>query len=83
MGFRIYLVFRDGRRDLEDEIDNLEEAASFALKLADEIGQRPVIEGFPPPVKVEIFKDDRMELSVQIMSGGLFPHTDVPRFRSR
>ena len=83
MTFRVYRVFEDGKRDLEVEIDDLEEAASFALNLADAISQRPTGNGHGPPKTVEVVRGDQMELSIQILRGGLLPRRGVPKSGSK
>ena len=79
----LYLVFEGGRRYLESEIDGLEEAALFALNLADEIGLRPAADGHGLPRRVEIVRAGRLELSIQILRGGLLPRKGVPKSGSR
>ena len=83
MAYQVYLIFEDKSRELEGEFDDLSDAASFALRLADDIGKRPAGDGHGPPKKVDVYRDTQLEISIQIMSGGLLHRRDAPRSRPR
>jgi len=82
MGLAVYLIFEDGKRDRVEEFDDLSEAAGYAIKLADEIGQRPTGDGHGPPLKVAVYRGDWLEIAIQIMRGGLAGHKGGPKSRS-
>jgi hypothetical protein len=82
MAFKVYLVFEDGRRDLKDEITDLGECAVAALLLADDVGMKFASTDRERPRRVEIYAGDRLELSVQIIAGGLLKRRGAPKSRS-
>lgn len=81
--FRVYSVFDDATCDLQNEDEDLGEAASNALRLADDAGKRAAAEGEKMPVKINVYRDERLELSILVMRGGLLPDTDAGGSRSR
>ena len=82
VGLTVYLIFEDRERDHVEEFDDLSEAAGYALKLADEIGQRPAGDGHGPPVKVAVYRGGRLEIAIHIIRGGLGSHKGGSRLRS-
>ena len=79
---RVYLKFEDGKRDLAEEIRRLDEAMTFALRLADDIGRRPAGNGNGPPKSVEIYSGTTLEITIQITPGGLLGRKGAPKWRS-
>ena len=55
---------------MEDHIGDLGEACAFVLKLADRLGETPT-DGERLPKWVEIYKGERLEISVSVVTGGL------------
>lgn len=70
MTWQVFVLFDGAERDLVEEFSDLGAAASFALTLADNAGRRNGQVG-PPPKAVEIFRGDWLEISIQVLPGGL------------
>jgi hypothetical protein len=69
--YDVMIRYGDGRRSkIGSRVDDLGEACAFVLKLADELGLRPEGDA-DPPKWVEIFSEERLEISVSVVHGGL------------
>jgi len=80
--YDVLIRYEDGRRSrVESHIDDLGEACAFVLKLADTLGSDPG-DGSDHPKWVEIYKEDRLEISVSVVSGGLVNRRDGQGSRS-
>jgi len=77
MAIAVYLVRKNGERERLGDYDALGEAAGYALSHADAIG-RHAGQGHEPAERVDIERDGRLELSIQIIGGGLLPARDAP-----
>ena len=77
MAIAVYLVRKNGERERLGDYDALGEAAGYALSPADAIG-RHAGQGHEPAERVDIERDGRLELSIQIIAGGLLPARDGP-----
>ena len=82
MLYRVYLVYEDGRRDLAEEIRRIDEAMTFALRLADDVGRREAGNGHSPSKAVEIYGSTILEISIRIIRGGLLASKGDPKLRS-
>ena len=71
MAFQIFIVLTDDDSELVTELRNPAEAFSFALKLADETGRQVLGNGRSPPLKVDVYRNDELEISIRIIRGGL------------
>jgi hypothetical protein len=79
MSSEVYLVFGDGRQEPAGEFESLELAASAALRLADEAWRRNDSEAGEVPINVDAYRDGRLEISVEVMPGGLLTRRGGPR----
>ena len=77
MSIAVYLVRKNGERERLGDYDALGEAAGYALSHADAIG-RHAGQGHELPKRVDIERYGRLELSIQIIAGGLLPARDAP-----
>jgi hypothetical protein len=69
--YDIIVRYEDGRRmAIEHGLEDLGEACARVLKLADELGDKPG-DGDGPAKAVEIYRDERLEISVSVVHGGL------------
>jgi len=69
--YDVMIRYSDGKRSkVESRFDDLGEACAFVLKLADELGDSTTSEN-DPPKWVEIYREDRLEISVSVVYGGL------------
>jgi hypothetical protein len=82
VAYAVYLVRDDGTRGPVQEFGDLGDAARHAIRLADELGERPADESSSPPRKVNVHSGDRLEISILIMRGGLLGHRGFPKLRS-
>lgn len=82
MLYRVYVVFEGGTRDLAEEIRRLDEAMTFALRLADDIGRREAGNGHGSPKSVDIYSGKSLEISIRIIRGGLLGCKVDPKLRS-
>jgi hypothetical protein len=78
MQWTIRLEQTDGSAEtVGDPFDRLEDAATFALKLADRLGLQATADaGARPddmPRAVHIYRGDHIDLTVTIFRGGLLP----------
>ena len=68
--YDVMIRYEDGRRTkVQDEIDDLGEACAFVLKLAEQLGHASDSKGIAR--SVEIYREDRLEISVSVVRGGL------------
>jgi len=82
VGLAVYLIFEDGKREQAEEFDDLGDAAGYAFRIADEIGQRPAGDGHGPPVSVAVYRGEWLEIAIRITRGGLLGYKDSPKLRS-
>jgi hypothetical protein len=69
--YDVVIRYEDGRRvSARTHIEDLGEACAFVLELADQLGDAPG-DGAGPPKWVEIYREDRLEISVSVIRGGL------------
>ena len=69
--YDVVIRYEDGRRSpAKNHIEDLGEACAFVLELADELGNAPG-DGSRQPKWVEIYREDRLEISVSVVRGGL------------
>ena len=69
--YDVVIRYEDGSRaKVEDHIGDLGDACAFVLKLADQLGGTPTGDD-PLPKWVEIYKADKLEISVSVVTGGL------------
>jgi hypothetical protein len=80
--FEVFLVYDSSRREMACQTHDLGDATSSALDLADGIGSRPAADGLGPPRRLDVFRGSRVELSIQIIPGGLAPRKGDPKWRS-
>ena len=74
--YDVLIRYEDGRRSaVESQIDDLGEACAFVLKLADRLGSASDDEA-ELPRWVEIYKDERLEISVSVVRGGMVSRRD-------
>jgi hypothetical protein len=80
--YDVRIRYGDGRRSIvESHIDDLGEACSFVLKLADELGGAG--DDDDDTAKwVEVYRYDRLEISVSVVRGGLGDRRLSPTLRS-
>ncbi|WP_298691619.1 hypothetical protein [uncultured Sphingomonas sp.] len=75
--YDIVIRYEDGHRStLDDRVGDLGEACAFVLKLADELGGK-AIGGHAPAKWVEIYREQRLEISVSVVRGGLLRQKDA------
>lgn len=80
--FAVYLVHVNDTRELQAECENLSDAASYAIRLADGLdAHRPDADG-ERPAKVDVYCADQLQISIRIMRGGLLGNKAVPKLRS-
>jgi hypothetical protein len=80
--FAVYLVHANDTRELQAEFGNLGAAASYAIRLADEIdGYRREADS-ERPEKVDVYFFEQLQISIRIMRGGLLGNKAVPKLRS-
>ena len=77
MAIAVYLVRMNGERERLGDYEDLGEAVGYALSHADAIG-RHTGRGHELPKCLDIERDGRLELSIQIIAGGLLPARDAP-----
>ena len=91
MTFSVYIVFDDGTRDLAKETPDLTEAVEFALIRADKLGNRDrgaendlsaQNAGHGCPTKIDVYSNDKREISIRIMRGGHWGRTGAPKLRA-
>jgi len=84
MTIRLKVVWIDGQEDLIRDYDDFAEAVDDALQLADTHGTDKG-DGHGPPVRLRVYRDDKIEFSVKVMRGGLVPvqPAGVPATRER
>jgi len=71
MDYVIRVVLEDGlTEEMPDREADLSMVCQRAIRLADELGIEPG-GGASKPRWVDIYKNDRMELSIQVIAGGL------------
>ncbi len=70
MAIKVVVVFEDGRAETIREYDDFSEAVSDALKLANTHGEDQG-DGSGPPRLIEVHDDDRIELAIRVIRGGL------------
>jgi hypothetical protein len=70
----IEVVFSDGTRRRVRDYDSFDEAIDDAFTLADTHGEDPG-DGSGPPDRVQVRVDDRIELSIRVLRGGLLRST--------
>ncbi len=69
--YDVMIRYEDGKRSrVEAQIDDLGEACAYVLRLADRLSDAPH-DGLDEPKWVEIFREDRLEISVSVVRGGL------------
>jgi len=74
--YDVMIRHEDGRRSaVESQIDDLGEACAFVLKLADQLGSSTADDA-DIPRWVEIYKDERLEISVSVVRGGMVSRRD-------
>lgn len=77
MAIVVYLARKNGERERLGDYEALGEAVGYALSHADAIGQHAG-QGDELPKRVDVERDGRLELSIQIIAGGLLPARDAP-----
>lgn len=78
MAIAVYLVLDNGEPGWLCNFADLGEATGYALRYADEVGQRMLKLGENFPKSVDIECDGRLQISIQIIDGGLLPPRDAP-----
>ena len=74
--YDVMIRHEDGRRSaVESQIDDLGEACAFVLKLAAQLGSSTADDA-DIPRWVEIYKDERLEISVSVVRGGMVSRRD-------
>jgi len=80
--YRVVLEYDDGRQAVvEREVDDLADAAAFAIGLADRAG-RFRGDGHGPPKWVKIFTGDHLEIAISVIPDGLVSLEVVRRSQS-
>jgi hypothetical protein len=75
--YDIVIRYEDGHRTtLDDSVEDLGDACAFVLKLADELGGKAT-GNRAPPKWVEIYREQRLEISVSVVRGGLLRSKDA------
>jgi hypothetical protein len=82
LGFTVHLTFADRPSRRVATVESLSQAASVALDLAERLGERAVWLDHGSPAAVEVRSPEKLELSVQVIPGGLIRRRDT-RSRSR
>ena len=80
--FAVYLVHANDTRELQAEFGNLGAAASYAIRLADEIDGHRREADSERPEKVDVYFFEQLQISIRIMRGGLLGNKAVPKLRS-
>ena len=78
MAIAVYLVLENGEREWLCNFADLGEATGYALRYADEVGQRMPEIGEKIPKSVDIECDRRLQISILIINDGLLPARDAP-----
>ena len=80
--YDVTIRYEDGRRSkVRDQIDDLGEACAYVLQLAEELGNAAG-DGGDLAKWVEIFLDERLEISVSVIHGGLTVGGGARKYRA-
>ena len=80
--YRIVLEYDDGRAAVvAREVEELTEAAMFAIDLADRAGHYRG-DGHGPPQWVKIYSGERLEIAISVIPEGLASREDGRRLRA-
>jgi len=81
--YDVKIRYEDGRRSkVRDEIEDLGEACAYVLQLAEELSDAAADRDGDLAKWVEIFRDERLEISVSVVRGGLVASNGARKSRA-